>query len=104
MKKIVGLLAVVLIVIVPDGFSQIGCTTLNKVGISGGVGIGLIFIVEVDIAKQLKGGYVISAGFVEILNGEVKCYGASGSLNIKSNPEDSKLLANQLGLVERITA
>lgn len=49
------------------------------------------------IQKHMQ-GTIVSAGFFDIFNGEVRCYGQSGSLNIDSLPEDSQALANQLGL------
>lgn len=40
----------------------------------------------------------ISAGFVSFINERPNCYGRSESMNVDSLPEDSDLLARQLGL------
>ena len=40
----------------------------------------------------------ISAGFVRIKEGKLQCYGRSGSMGLDSKPEDSDLLAEQLGV------
>ena len=42
---------------------------------------------------------IVGAGFIEIIDGIVNCYGESLSLNIKSRgKEDAKCVANTLGL------
>ncbi len=63
------------------------------------------FIAHSDIARNLH--KVISAGFVEITTSEGRCnvvdvvaFGESVSLNIKSRPKDSRLIAYSLGLVD----
>ena len=45
-----------------------------------------------------RAGTIVSAGFALIIDGKVRCYGRSESLNKDSAPEDSALLATQLGL------
>ena len=45
-----------------------------------------------------RSGKVISAGFAEISDGKVRCYGMSESLGIGSLSTDSSTLAAQLGL------
>jgi hypothetical protein len=39
----------------------------------------------------------VRAGFVELSNGKVYCYGESVSLKLKSGQNDSSLLNRQLG-------
>lgn len=57
---------------------------------------------HVDVGRAIKRrepfGQIVSAGFAEIQNGKVRCYGRSDSLDIGSEPEDSSELAKQLGL------
>lgn len=43
-------------------------------------------------------GQFISAGMCEIRGGFVRCYGESESTGIRSQPGDTKALAEQLGL------
>lgn len=43
-------------------------------------------------------GKLVSAGFAIIDQGTVRCYGESESLHMRSLPEDTALLAAQLGL------
>lgn len=49
------------------------------------------------IANKETQGSVLSAGFCTFAGG-VKCFGKSESLGISSRPEDSALLARQLGV------
>lgn len=60
------------------------------------------FIAHSDIARNLH--KVISAGFVQFTAGDdavdVQAFGESVSLNIKSRPRDSRLIACSLGLVD----
>jgi hypothetical protein len=44
------------------------------------------------------GGKVVSAGFTDLSDGTVFCYGKSEFLGMSSLPEDTALLAAQLGL------
>ncbi|MES2942962.1 MAG: hypothetical protein V4772_08865 [Pseudomonadota bacterium] len=57
---------------------------------------------HVDVGRAIKrretSGEIISAGFAEIQNGKVRCYGRSDSLSIDSATGDSAELAEQLGL------
>jgi hypothetical protein len=41
---------------------------------------------------------IISAGFAEFSEGTVRCYGESISLRIKSRPDDTQALADQLSI------
>lgn len=53
-----------------------------------------------DIAYRL-GGEIISAGFVDLGDNGVQCYGESISLNIRSRPEiDSKIINVFFGIGE----
>lgn len=54
------------------------------------------------VAEQMKPLGVVSAGFVEITDGVVRCYGHSSSLNIPSRGDlDSKLVQAHLGSAGR---
>jgi len=57
---------------------------------------------HIDVARAIKKredrGIVVSAGFAEIENGRVRCYGRSDSLDLDSEFGDSAELAKQLGL------
>lgn len=44
-------------------------------------------------------GFIVSAGFAEVVGGEVRCFGESESLGIPSQPGDGDALAAQLGIV-----
>lgn len=48
--------------------------------------------------ERYLGHGLISAGFAELDNGTVICHGRSESLSLGSKPEDSEVLAKQLGL------
>ena len=48
-------------------------------------------------SKYLE-GEILSAGFVDIHDGRVKCYGKSESLNLGGLPDDTAEIAKQLGL------
>lgn len=51
------------------------------------------------VTNECAGGKIISAGSVRFDHtGKPQCYGRSESLNINSLPEDSELLAKQLGI------
>lgn len=50
------------------------------------------------LSRSLRGGCLMSAGFVRFEGGKAVCYGRSESLDMDSLPEDSELLAAQLGL------
>lgn len=51
-----------------------------------------------DMARNIV-GQVISAGFINILDGRIHCYGESHSLCVKSRPEeDSNLINSMLGI------
>ena len=52
------------------------------------------------LSKLFGEASVFSAGFVKFKNGKPECHGRSGSLGKSSKPEDSELLAKQLGLGE----
>lgn len=41
---------------------------------------------------------VVSAGFVDIVDGKFECYGKSISLDIKSRPEDSEYVNKFMGV------
>ena len=41
---------------------------------------------------------VVSAGFIEIVDGKFQCYGRSVSLDIKSRPEDSDYINKFMGV------
>ena len=45
-----------------------------------------------------EAGAILSAGFAEMYDGSVSCYGKSESLGISSDPTDTDALAKQLGL------
>jgi len=49
-------------------------------------------------ACHVNAGNPISAGFVAFHNGKPKCAGESMTLGLESHPDDSALLAKQLGL------
>lgn len=51
-----------------------------------------------DLSVGMARGQILSAGFAVVYDGKVTCSGKSESLRIKSRPEDSELLAKQLGL------
>ena len=51
-----------------------------------------------QMAEDLEGS-IVSAGFADIHNGKVHCFGRSESLSKDSAKEDSALLAKQLGMV-----
>lgn len=53
-------------------------------------------IIHADIGRMSRNP--ISAGFVRFEEGKPTCFGLSLSLGIDSHPEDSGLLAEQLGL------
>lgn len=53
-----------------------------------------------ELSVGMGRGHIVSAGFAVIYDGKVTCSGKSESLRIESLPEDSKLLAKQLGLVQ----
>lgn len=53
---------------------------------------------DVDRAIGNKFDRVLSAGFVELGNGIVRCYGRSESMNKDSRLDDSIALANQIGI------
>jgi hypothetical protein len=50
------------------------------------------------IGNALPRGGIESAGFASVKGGKVQCWGKSESLGIPSAPDDSKALAQQLGL------
>lgn len=51
------------------------------------------------IALSVQGyGRIVSAGFANIIDGGVFCFGRSDTMNISSLEEDSQLLADQLGI------
>lgn len=52
-----------------------------------------------EMMRANSHGHLISAGFADFSCGTVKCYGLSESLRLASKPEDSRLLAKQLGIV-----
>jgi len=54
--------------------------------------------IGVLIRQCFSKGELVSAGFARIEGGDVICYGESESLKMRSRPEDSDLLAKQLGL------
>lgn len=49
------------------------------------------------LGAQCK-GRIVSAGFAKLHGGKVRCHGRSESLDIASRLDDSKALAEQLGL------
>jgi len=51
-----------------------------------------------DFVNQRHPGRILSAGFVFFSDGIPNCCGFSQSLNKESLPEDSELLAQQLGI------
>jgi hypothetical protein len=55
------------------------------------------YIPHDDFAINLRGYKPVRAGFVELSNGKVYCYGESVSLKLKSGQNDSSLLNRQLG-------
>ena len=57
-------------------------------------------VTHADMARLMKShrGTIVSAGFVRFVEGEPFCYGESLSLNIKSDPDDSRDFAYQLGI------
>lgn len=59
-------------------------------------------LVHADVARRY-GGKVVSAGFVQVSEDalgrpEFHCYGESISLNVKSDPKDSKILNMQANI------
>lgn len=51
-----------------------------------------------NAAQQEDRNPVLSAGFADIANGKVRCYGRSDSLGIASAPHDSEVIAEMLDL------
>lgn len=58
---------------------------------------GLESIAHARVARLFRSP-IVSAGFVRFSNWKPRCYGQSESLRIGSLPEDSDLLAEQLGI------
>lgn len=50
------------------------------------------------VVGKCDGGEILSAGSVRFVDGKPECYGMSESLKLRSKPEDSELLAQQLGI------
>jgi len=50
------------------------------------------------LEEAFRFGNIKSAGFVQFIDGKPLCFGGSDSLNIDSSPDDSQLMATQLGL------
>lgn len=51
-------------------------------------------------SRRICGGKIVSAGFCEFMDGKAFCFGESESLGMRSLPEDTKLLNEQLGTGE----
>lgn len=65
--------------------------------------IPIIFPMHVqhcDMAHMFRGVNVLSAGFVQLQEGQLVAFGESLTLKIKSRPEDTALLQKILGLKE----
>lgn len=57
------------------------------------------YVKHSDVANQFRHTEIVGAGFVEIFDGEVTCYGESTSLKIKSRGEkDATLIAHKFNL------
>lgn len=50
------------------------------------------------LVQRSEPGEILSAGFVRFEKNGPRCYGKSESLSIASSPDDSRALAEQLGL------
>lgn len=53
-----------------------------------------------DMAHMFRGINVLSAGFVQLQEGQLVAFGESLTLKIQSRPEDTALLQRILGLKE----
>lgn len=56
------------------------------------------YMTQHDAMAAKVGGTVKSAGFVEIDDGEFRCFGKSLSLNIASRPTDSEYVSKIMGV------
>ena len=57
---------------------------------------------HIDLVN-LVGQIAVSAGFVEVRNGELVCSGRSESLKLESHPDDSQALLEYLGLRDALS-
>lgn len=58
-------------------------------------------VMHVDVCKLIErntGSRCVSAGFVDLYDGTVRCYGRSESIGIGGAPDDEAVIARQLGL------
>lgn len=51
-----------------------------------------------DLLRRRVGGEILSAGFCNLVEGFVQCFGESESLSLGCRKDDSEALAKQLGL------
>ena len=60
---------------------------------------GIIHAEAAELLKRKTNKFPVSAGFVTTLNGRLKCFGGSDSLNINSRKEDAAILSEKLKLL-----
>lgn len=51
---------------------------------------------HVEMRDQLPYGDVISAGFADVKDGKLRCYGGCPELNLRARPEDVEIIEESL--------